>query len=96
MTGPINHHFVADIGLAFVASGTGLLLGVAGNARPQELSRWPEPPGPPCMRCCMRGDGFTWACRGGSCRISEGVGVMVVGALGAALAWLRFAETQGG
>ena len=26
-TGPLNHHFIADIGLVFLASGTGLALG---------------------------------------------------------------------
>src|ERR1700722_6770907 len=45
MTGPINHHFIADIGLAFVASGAGLLLGArnmhAAGAFAVAGSAWP-------------------------------------------------------
>jgi hypothetical protein len=32
MTGPNNHHFVSDIGLAYIASGAGLVLGFRAGA----------------------------------------------------------------
>ena len=31
-TGPMNHHFIVDIGLAFLASGAGMLVGLRGGA----------------------------------------------------------------
>src|SRR5690242_19842110 len=31
-SGPINHHFIADIGLAFIASGIGLLMALRSGA----------------------------------------------------------------
>ena len=95
LTGAINHHFIADIGLAFVASGAGLLLG-ARNMRSAGAfavagSAWPA------LHALLHLWG--WIQMGlpanASVAVSEGVGVMLVGAAGAALAWFRFSE-QGG
>lgn len=45
MTGPINHHFIQDIGLAFMASGAGLILCFRPGAVPAALAlagaTWP-------------------------------------------------------
>ncbi|HEX4302303.1 MAG TPA: hypothetical protein VHZ78_05890 [Rhizomicrobium sp.] len=88
----LHFHFIADIGMAFLVSGTGLLLGArkaagaavlaaAGAAWPLlhalvHVSDWMRM-GPPMAA----GDA-----------VREGVGVILVGALGVALAWLRFRE----
>jgi hypothetical protein len=94
MSGPINHHFVADIGLAFVASGAGLLLG-ARNMRSAGAfavagATWPA------LHALLHVWG--WVHMGlpasASVAMSEGVGVMLIGAVGAALAWLRYSEEQ--
>jgi hypothetical protein len=96
LTGPINHHFVADIGLAFVASGAGLLLG-ARNMRSAGAfaiagAAWPV------LHALLHLWG--WIHMGlpatADVAVSESVGVVLVGALGAALAWFRFAEQQRG
>jgi hypothetical protein len=95
LTGPINHHFIADIGLAYVASGTGLLLGARGirsaGAFAVAGSAWPA------MHALLHAWG--WIHMGlpasASVFVSEGIGVMLVGALGVTLAWLRFSD-QGG
>ena len=96
MTGPINHHFIADIGLAFVASGAGLLLG-ARNMRTAGAfavagAAWPA------LHALLHLWG--WVHMGfpatAAVTVSESVGVVLVGALGAALAWLRFAQQQRG
>jgi hypothetical protein len=86
----LHFHFIADIGMAFLASGAGLLLGarkgaanatwaVAGSVWPflhalVHLKEWIFD-GPPAAT----GD-----------LVSEGVAVILVGALGVALAWLRY------
>jgi hypothetical protein len=91
-TGPINHHFIADIGLAFVASGAGLLLG-ARNIRSAGAfaiagATWPV------LHALLHLWG--WIHMGLpaaiSVALSEAVGVVLIGALGAALTWLRFTE----
>jgi len=93
-TGPINHHFIADIGLAFLASGAGLMLGArnmrAAGAFAVAGASWSA------LHALLHLWG--WLHEGlpasASIAISEGAGVMLVGALGAALAWFRFAERQ--
>ncbi len=86
---PLHFHFIADIGMAFLASGAGLLLGArrgvanaawaaAGAAWPAlhallHVKEWILDGPPPTM-----GDA-----------INEGLGVIAVGALGVALAWAR-------
>ncbi len=95
-TGPINHHFIADIGLAFVASGAGLLLG-ARNMRSAGAfaiagAAWPV------LHALLHLWG--WIHMGlpttGAVAVSESVGVVLIGALGVALAWVRFTEQQRG
>lgn len=40
-TGPMNPHFIRDIGFAFVLSGAAFVAALAaGNARPRERARW--------------------------------------------------------
>ena len=94
-TGPINHHFIADIGLAFAASGAGLLIG-AGTMRSAGAfavagAAWPV------LHAFLHLWGWLHVGLPASASVvvSEGVGVMLVGALSAALAWVRFSE-QGG
>jgi hypothetical protein len=94
-TGPFNPHFVTDIGLAYVASGTGLVLGashrtwsgaaaLAGAAWPLlhalfHVREWLQHGLPPSP----------------SAALSEALGVVAIGALGAILAGLRF-RNEGG
>ncbi|MEI9993605.1 MAG: hypothetical protein WDM91_03335 [Rhizomicrobium sp.] len=91
----LHHHFITDIGLAFAASGIGMLLGArrgasraayaaAGAAWPLlhgllHVEEWIAI-GPPVAA----GD-----------RISEGVGVILAGIAGAVLAWLRLRDKRG-
>ena len=86
----LHHHFITDIGFAFMASGAGMLLGarrgaqagvwaVAGAVWPLlhglfHLEEWIMDGPPPAMAGL----------------ISEGVGVILAGALGAAVAWVRY------
>jgi hypothetical protein len=94
-TGPNNHHFIADIGLAFMVSGAGLLLGArairSAGAFAVAGATWPA------LHALLHLWG--WIQMGvpanASVAMSEGIGVMVVGALGVALAWLRFSEGRG-
>lgn len=95
LTGPTNHHFIADIGLAFTASGVGLLIGArairSAGAFAVAGATWPA------LHALLHLWG--WIHMGvpasASVAVSEGIGVMLVGALGAALAWIRFSQ-QGG
>jgi len=82
----LNLHFVVDIAMAFLASGAGLMLGARGGARWAAAgATWPAlhalvhvrdwiVMGPPMAT------GDAWR---------DGVGVILVGALGVTLAWLR-------
>ena len=87
MTGPINHHFVADIGLAFLASGVGLVLGARTGTAAGTLAiagaTWP------LLHALLHVSG--WIEHGLPMRadvaVSEAVGVVLVGALGAFAAW---------
>jgi hypothetical protein len=85
----LHFHFIADIGMAFVASGAGLLLGarrgIAAGAFAVAGATWPFlhalihtrewlMDGPP---------------RATGDLLSEGIAVILVGILGAVLAWMR-------
>lgn len=88
-TGPMNHHFVADIGLAFLASGVGLALGALRRPWAPPLAAagatWPA------LHALLHIAG--WIAHGlpatAAILVSEGLGVVGVGALGGALAWIR-------
>jgi len=88
----LHFHFITDIGMAFAASGAGLLLAarrgaagaiwaLAGAAWPLlhglfHLKEWITDGPPPAM------DGL----------VSEGVGVILVGVAGACFAWIRYSQ----
>jgi hypothetical protein len=91
-TGPFNSHFVQDIGLAFVASGAGLMLSVSrahwAPAFALAGAAWPA------LHAGLHI--FDWISQGfsGDMRtaISEAVGVVGLGLLGVLLAVLRAKE----
>lgn len=91
-TGPINHHFVADIALAFLASGTGLLIGARRNLAAYAVAGavWPS------FHALLHVWG--WFSHGfpdaPQTVASEAVGVVLVGAIGALLAFMQ-ARQQG-
>ena len=86
---PLHFHFIADIAMAFLASGTGLLLGArrgaANAAWAAAGAAWPA------LHALLHVK--EWILDGTppvtSDLINEGLGVIVVGALGVALAWAR-------
>jgi hypothetical protein len=88
-SGPLNHHFVADIGLVFVASGAGLILGARASAHAAVWAMagaaWPA------LHALLHVWG--WFAHGfpatGPLIASEVFGVVGVGALGVALAYAR-------
>lgn len=86
-TGPINHHFVADIGLAFLASGAGLAVGAGKRMAAYALAGaiWPG------LHALLHVWG--WLQHGFPQRsdvaVSEAIGVVLVGALGAASAYIH-------
>jgi hypothetical protein len=88
-TGPMNHHFIVDIGLAFVASGAGMLMarrkGVAAAAFVLAGATWPA------LHACFHV--WEWVRNGlpsdPHILVSTGIGVIVVSFLGFALAWMR-------
>ena len=86
MTGPLNHHFISDVALAFLASGGGLVLGATN--RP-----WAAVAGAawPALHALLHIWG--WFAMGfpreTNVVVSEVVGVVAIGALGAVLAYLR-------
>jgi hypothetical protein len=88
-TGPMNHHFIQDVGLAFVASGLALLLGTRAGRTAATLAlagaTWPA------LHALLHVWG--WIDHGTPhdtiVFLSEAIGVMAAGALGAVLAWLR-------
>ena len=89
LTGPANHHFIADIGLAFVASGAGLILGARQGIR---AAAWAAAGAAwPALHALLHLWG--WFAHGfpatGRVIVSEVAGVVGVGALGVALAWIR-------
>ncbi len=88
-SGPLNHHFIADIGLIFVASGTGLILGARKGLRAAVWATagaaWPA------LHAVLHIWG--WFANGfpatGPLIASEVLGVVGIGALGVALAFAR-------
>jgi len=88
-TGPFNPHFILDIGMAFVASGAGLLLGARRNANAAIFAcvgaTWPA------LHALIHIDG--WLMHGfpadTQIAASEAVGVVGFAVLGVVLAWLR-------
>jgi hypothetical protein len=89
MTGPFNHHFILDVGMAFVASGGFLVLGVRGNASAAVFAvagaTWP------ILHALIHITG--WITGGFPSEpqmiVSEVVGVVGLAVLGGVLAWLR-------
>ena len=94
MTGPANHHFISDIGLAYLASGVGMVLamraGMAGAAYALAGATWP------LLHAGLHMWG--WIAHGFPTAtdvvISEAVGVVVIGVLGFVLALIN-ARKQG-
>lgn len=88
-TGPFNPHFILDIGMAFVASGAGLILGARRNANAAILacagSTWPA------LHALVHIDGWMMHGFPADTRIamSEAIGVVGLALLGVVLAWLR-------
>ncbi len=89
MTGPINHHFITDIGLAFIASGAGMMVGIQLGKMAATLAlagaTWPA------LHALFHvwgwlADGFPHDSR---VAIFEVVGVVLVSFLGLALAAMR-------
>lgn len=88
-SGPLNHHFIADIGLVFVASGAGLILGAKAGMRAAVWAMagaaWPA------LHALLHVWG--WFAHGFPATrpliVSEVFGVVGVGALGIALAYAR-------
>jgi hypothetical protein len=88
----LHFHFIADIGMAFLASGVGLLLsarkGAAQAAWAAAGAAWPA------LHALLHLK--EWVLNGmpatAADRVSEGVGVVLVGMLGVVFAWLRFRE----
>lgn len=89
LTGPNNHHFVSDIGMAYLASGVDLALalrpGVVGAAFALAGATWP------LLHAGLHLWG--WIAHGVPARpdvaITEGVGVILVGGVGFVLAAVR-------
>lgn len=88
-TGPINHHFIADIGWAFVASGGFMLMAwrAGANAAAFTLAgaTWPA------LHALVHV--WEWIEHGvpGDPKriVSDAIGVMAISFLGFALAWMR-------
>lgn len=89
MTGPMNPHFIVDIGLAFVASGAGLLIGIRAGATAAALAvagaTWPV------LHALFHvwgwlSDGFPAKA---DVAVTEAIGVVGLAALGAYLAFAR-------
>jgi hypothetical protein len=89
MTGPFNAHFVRDIGFAFLASGAGLMLGARKGRDAAVLAIagavWPALHGLFHV--------YGWIAEGFPAEpdvaAAEVFGVVLAGALGVVLAWLR-------
>ena len=88
-TGPINHHFITDIALAFLASGAFMAIGFRSRAVAAAFAlagaTWPA------LHAVFHvwewlADGFP---RSAQIWVSEAFGVVFIGFLGLALAWSR-------
>ncbi|MBI3676127.1 MAG: hypothetical protein HY243_05875 [Proteobacteria bacterium] len=93
LTGPINLHFITDIGLAFLASGAGMMLGARKGLAAFALAgaTWPA------LHALFHiwgwfEHGFPMDTK---IVVSEIVGVVGVSALGLAAAWLQARKKQG-
>lgn len=91
-TGPLNHHFITDVALAFLASGAGMILGASGRpwAGPIALAgaTWPA------LHALFHV--WNWFAMGFPrtlpMAVSEFAGVFGVSALGVVLALMRARE----
>jgi hypothetical protein len=87
--GPLDTHFIRDIGFAYTASGVGLIYGFRAGETAAAFalagSIWPV------LHAFFHLD--LWAMHGvphGHALLSEGLGVEILSFAGLALAWLRF------
>ena len=87
--GPMDTHFIRDVGFAFLASGVGLAWGVRSGLTAGAFalagSVWPM------LHALFHID--LWAMHGmphGQALINEGFGVVVMSTIGVVVAWLRF------
>jgi len=85
LTGPFNGHFILDIGMAFIASGAGLILGArrGGAMLACAGAAWPA------LHALIHVQGWTMHGIAPGTELSEIVGVAGLAALGVVLAWLR-------
>lgn len=89
LAGPFNGHFILDIGMAFLASGTGLMLGARAGRGAALLAcagaTWPA------LHALIHVEG--WAMHGlpheAHIAASEIGGVFLIALLGVVLAWMR-------
>ena len=87
LTGPANHHFISDIGLAFIASGAGLCFAIGAGLRNAVFalagSTWPM------LHALLHIYGwFAYGFPSDSrVAFAEVVGVVAVSVLGFVLAW---------
>ena len=94
LEGPFNHHFIGDIGFAFIASGAGMMMALRAGKTAATLAlagaTWPT------LHACFHV--WEWITDGlpGDMQIlvSTGVGVIVISFLGFALAWM-WAKQEG-
>ena len=86
-SGPMNHHFIADIGLAFLASGTGLIYGIRRGAAAFAVAgaAWPALHALLHIRGWVQ-HGFPTVL---NVALSDTVGVVLVGVLGVIAAWMK-------
>jgi hypothetical protein len=88
MTGPFNHHFVQDVGLAFIASGAGL--GLSALRRPHAGLLAAAGATWPALHALLHVWGwFTGAMADGHIITTEAIGVVLPAVLGGVLASLR-------
>jgi hypothetical protein len=89
--GPLDTHFIRDVGFAYAASGIGMLVGLrrgsVAGAFALAGAVWPV------LHALFHLD--LWAMHGmphGMGLINEGIGVIVASFLGAAVGWMRFSK----
>ncbi len=88
-SGPMNHHFIVDIGLAFAASGAAMIAGARGHAKWAVVALAGATY--PALHACFHvwewiSDGVP---RDPRWMMSDLVAVMLVSFLGFALAWMQ-------
>lgn len=94
LEGPFNHHFINDIGFAFIASGAGMLMAFRPGKTAATLAlagaTWPA------LHACVHV--WEWIADGlpsdPHILVSTGIGVIVVSYLSFALAWM-WAKREG-